>query len=51
MFIAVLVHPLVGMVIATTLILWRSPPNAIRTVGIILVIMVQHVLLVRWITG
>lgn len=46
MFLAVLVQSLVGMVIAIALIRWRSPPNAIRTVGIISVIMVQYVLLV-----
>jgi len=41
LFLAVLVRPLVGMVIAIALILWSSPPNAIRTVGIILVIIAQ----------
>ena len=47
--LAILMLPVVGMVIAIPLILWRVPGAARVAIPIILVLMVQYMLLVVWI--
>ena len=49
--IAIMIMPILGMVISIILILWKIPKNAIITVPIILVLILSHILLVRWIIG
>ena len=49
--IGIMIMPILGMVIAVILILWKTPQNAIISVPIILVLIFVHVLLVRWIIG
>jgi len=48
--LAILMLPVVGMVIAIPLILWRVPGAARVAIPIILVLMVQYTLLVVWIS-
>lgn len=48
--LATLMLPVVGMVIAIPLILWRVPGSARVAIPIILVLMVQYMLLVVWIS-
>ena len=48
--LAILMLPVVGMVIAIPLILWRVPGAARVAIPIILVLMVQYMLLVVWIS-
>lgn len=49
--IGIMIMPILGMVISIILILWKIPKNAIITVPIILVLILSHILLVRWIIG
>ena len=49
--IAVMLLPVLGMVIAIILILWKSPQSALVTIPIIVVLMIIHGLLVRWVLG
>ena len=51
MFLAVLMQPVVGMIIAIALIIWIAPVKMTLYIGIIAVIMLQYLLLVRWISG
>jgi hypothetical protein len=48
--LAVLMLPVVGMVIAIPLILWRVPGVAGVAIPIILLLIVQYTLLVIWIS-
>ncbi len=48
--LAILMLPVVGMVIAIPLILWRVPVSARVAIPIILVLIVQYTLLVVWIS-
>ena len=48
--LAVLMLPVVGMVIAIPLILWRTPGVAGVAIPIILLLIVQYTLLVIWIS-
>ena len=48
--LAILMLPLVGMAIAIPLIVWRVPGVVKVAVPIILVLMIQYILLVVWIS-
>ena len=48
--LAVLMLPVVGMVIAIPLILWRTPGAAGVAIPIILLLIAQYTLLVIWIS-
>jgi FtsH-binding integral membrane protein len=48
--LAILMLPVIGMVIAIPLILWRVPGAARVAIPIIFVLMVQYTLLVVWIS-
>ncbi len=48
--LAVLLLPVVGMVIAIPLIIWRAPKNMMVALGIITILIVQYSLLVFWIS-
>jgi hypothetical protein len=48
--LAILMLPVVGMVIAIPLILWRTPGAAKVAIPIILLLIVQYTLLVIWIS-
>jgi len=49
--IGIMMLPVVGMILAIILILWRTPQSAFTAVPIILVLMFVHGLLVRWLLG
>jgi hypothetical protein len=48
--LAILMLPVVGMVIAIPLILWRTPGVARVAIPIILLLIAQYTLLVMWIS-
>ena len=48
--LAILMLPVIGMVIAIPLILWRVPGVAKVAIPIIVVLMIQYTLLVVWIS-
>jgi hypothetical protein len=48
-FLAILMMPVAGMVVAIPLIVWRAPSNMSTVLAVIVVMMVQYILLVRWI--
>ena len=48
--LAILMLPVLGMVIAIPLIIWKAPNNMMVALGIIVVLIVQYTLLVRWIS-
>jgi flagellar biosynthesis protein FliQ len=47
--LGVLMMPVVGMVVAILLIVWRFPDMKMIAIPIIVVIMAQYLLLVKWI--
>lgn len=47
--LGVLMMPVVGMVVAILLIVWRYPDMKMIAIPIIVVIMAQYLLLVKWI--
>ena len=49
--IGIMMLPVVGMILAVILILWRMPQSAMTAIPIILVLMIVHGLLVRWLMG
>jgi type II secretory pathway component PulM len=49
-FLAILMLPVLGMVIAIPLIIWKAPDNMMVALGVIVVLIVQYSLLVRWIS-
>ena len=49
-FLAILMLPVIGMVIAIPLIIWKSPNNMMVALGVIIVLIIQYSLLVRWIS-
>lgn len=49
--IGLMMLPVVGMILAIILILWRTPQSAMTTIPIILVLIFVHGLLVRWLLG
>lgn len=48
--LAILMLPVLGMVIAIPLIIWKAPNNMMVALGVIVVLIVQYTLLVRWIS-
>ena len=49
-FLAILMLPIIGMVIAIPLIIWKAPNNMMVALGLIVVLIIQYSLLVRWIS-
>lgn len=49
-FLGVLMIPVLGMVIAIPLIIWKAPKTMMVALGVIAVLIVQYTLLVRWIS-
>ena len=49
LLLAILMLPVVGMAISILLIYWRVPHMTWTAIPIILILMLQYVLLVRWI--
>ena len=47
--LAILMLPVIGMTISIPLIVWSSPSNMITVLAVIVVLMAQYILLVRWI--
>ncbi len=50
MLLAILMLPVLGMVIAIPLIIWKAPKTMMVVLGVIGVLIVQYSLLVRWIS-
>ncbi len=48
--LAILMIPVLGMVIAVPLIIWKAPSTMMVALGVIFVLIVQYSLLVRWIS-
>lgn len=48
--LGVLMIPVLGMVIAIPLIIWKAPKTMMVALGVIAVLIVQYTLLVRWIS-
>jgi hypothetical protein len=48
--LAILLIPVLGMVIAIPLIIWKAPKTMMVALGVIGVLIVQYTLLVRWIS-
>jgi hypothetical protein len=48
--LAILLLPVLGMVIAIPLIIWKAPKTMMVVLGVIGVLIVQYSLLVRWIS-
>jgi len=48
--LAILMLPVLGMAIAIPLIIWKAPNNMMVALGVIVVLIVQYTLLVRWIS-
>ena len=48
--LAILMLPVLGMVIAIPLIIWKEPNNMMVALGVIIILIVQYTLLVRWIS-
>ena len=49
-FLAILMIPVLGMVVAIPLIIWKAPSTMMVALGVIFVLIVQYSLLVRWIS-
>ena len=49
-FLAILMLPVIGMVIAIPLIIWKAPKTMMVALGLIVVLIIQYSLLVRWIS-
>ncbi len=49
-FLAILMIPVLGMVVAIPLIIWKAPKTMMVALGVIFVLIVQYSLLVRWIS-
>ena len=49
-FLAILMLPVIGMVIAIPLIIWKAPKTMMVALGLIIVLIIQYSLLVRWIS-
>lgn len=48
--LGILLIPVLGMVIAIPLIIWKAPKTMMVALGVIGVLIVQYILLVRWIS-
>jgi hypothetical protein len=49
LFLAILMMPVAGMMVAIPIIVWRAPSNMNIVLALIVVMMVQYILLVNWI--
>lgn len=49
--LAVLRMPIVGMTASIPLVIWKAPHNMMIVLGVILVLMIQYILLARWIAN
>ncbi len=49
LFLAILMMPVAGLMVAIPIIVWRAPRNMNIVLALIVVIMVQYILLVTWI--
>ncbi len=49
-FLAILMIPVLGMVVAIPLIIWKAPSTMMVALGVIFVLIIQYSLLVRWIS-
>ena len=48
--LAILMMPVLGMVVSIPLIVWKAPKNMMVVLGVIVVLIAQYMLLVRWIS-
>jgi len=48
--LAILMLPVLGMVIAIPLIIWKAPKTMMVVLGVIVILIIQYALLVRWIS-
>lgn len=48
--LAILMLPVLGMVIAIPLIIWKAPKTMMVVLGVIVILIIQYSLLVRWIS-
>jgi len=48
--LAILMMPVIGMVIAIPLIIWRTPESVMVAIPIIVLLIIQYSLLVLWIS-
>ena len=48
--LAILMIPVLGMVIAIPLIIWKAPKTMMVVLGVIVILIIQYALLVRWIS-
>ncbi len=48
--LAILMLPVLGMVIAVPLIIWKAPKTMMVALGVIVILIIQYSLLVRWIS-
>ena len=48
--LAILMLPVLGMVIAIPLIIWKAPKTMMVALGVIVILIIQYSLLVRWIS-
>ncbi len=49
LFLAILMMPVAGMMVAIPIIVWKAPRNMNIVLTLIVVMMVQYLLLVNWI--
>jgi len=49
LFLSILLMPVIGMTAAVPLIIWKAPDNMTILLAVIAVMMIQYILLVRWI--
>jgi len=47
--LAILLMPVMGMIIALPLIIWKAPANMMVVIGIIVILIAQYSLLVLWV--
>ncbi len=48
--LAILMLPVLGMGIAVPLIIWKAPKTMMVVLGVIVILIIQYSLLVRWIS-
>ena len=48
--LAILMLPVLGMAIAIPLIIWKAPKTMMVALGVIVILIIQYSLLVRWIS-
>ena len=48
--LAILMLPVLGMVVSIPLIIWKAPKNMLAALIVIVILIIQYTLLVRWIS-